>query len=68
MSDDSRCEMCGDTGIVQVERIEFVTRGMAIDAGTPEMEGQPMPCGSEDMPCPACMDTDSSMGGGGAES
>ena len=51
---EDRCEMCGDSGVVQVERIEYVTRDMAIDAGTPELEGQPVPQGFENMPCPAC--------------
>jgi hypothetical protein len=51
---NSHCEMCGDSGVVQVQRIEYVTRDMAMDAGFPEMEGQPVPQGFENVPCPAC--------------
>ena len=58
MTANSHCEMCGDSGVVQVERIEYVTRNMAIDAGDPELEGQPVPQGFEDIPCPACSAVD----------
>ena len=54
MSAENHCEMCGDSGVVQVERIEYVTHDMAIDAGDRSLEGQPVPAGFEDVPCPAC--------------
>lgn len=54
MNPGGHCEMCGDSGVVQVERIEYVTHDMAIDAGAPEMEGQPQPQGFEEVPCPQC--------------
>lgn len=48
------CEMCGDSGVVQVQRIEYVTHDMAIDAGDRSLEGQPVPNGTESVPCPSC--------------
>lgn len=47
----SACETCGDSGVVPIGE-HRVSREMALDAGTPELEGSSM--GVEYGPCPDC--------------
>lgn len=43
------CLVCGGEGVVVETR--YVSRAMALDAGMPEMEGEPVP---DEQPCPGC--------------
>lgn len=48
------CGSCGGGGRVLIDRVAYVTRDMAIDAGAPEMEGMQMADGQEWVDCPDC--------------
>jgi hypothetical protein len=48
------CQTCGGRGEVPVERVEYVSRDMAIDAGDRDLEGSVYHAGEEWVDCPDC--------------
>lgn len=48
------CSTCGGGGRVLIERVEYVSRDMAIDAGDLQMEGMEYCRGEEWVDCPDC--------------
>jgi Zn finger protein HypA/HybF involved in hydrogenase expression len=48
------CEACHNTGYIAEMQYIYATKDMAIDSGSPEIEGQQIPWGSESQPCTYC--------------
>jgi hypothetical protein len=51
------CERCCLAGYIEVPRIMYVTRDMAIDACDRSLEGQPIEWGTDREECPDCNGT-----------